>query len=67
MKVEIDAYISDLRSNRMGDRSEKITISADYESAGILSSITFQVPITEAKNFYIGQRIKIMIIEKEEI
>ena len=60
-KVTIDAYISEVRGNRAGDRSEKITIGADYESAGIVSSLTFQVPIDQANRFFVGQKISIIV------
>ena len=60
-KVVIDGYISEIRSNRMGDRSEKVRMSADYESAGIIGNLTFEMPILQAKQFYIGQKINIII------
>lgn len=59
--VNISAYINTIRTNRMGDRSEKATICADYQSAGIISSITFEVPIEQAKSFFVGQKININI------
>jgi len=60
-KAVIVAYVSEVRANRAGDRSEKVTISADYESANILSSLTFQVPIAQAKQFFVGQPITINV------
>ena len=59
--VEIVAYISALQVNRAGDRSEKIRIAADYESASIMGSITFEVPIDQALKYYVGQKISIRI------
>ena len=60
-KVNIDAYVSEIRGNRARDLSDKITVSADYESANTCSAITFQVPIDQAPLFYIGQQISIVI------
>lgn len=60
-KVTINAYVSEVRANRAGDRSEIVTVSADYESANILSSLTFQVPIAQAKQFFVGQPITISV------
>ena len=57
----IVAYVSDVRGNRMGDRSEIVTITADYESANIISSLTFQVPIDHANQFFVGQKINITV------
>lgn len=59
--MEIKAYIYEIRGNRAGDRAEKITVSASYESASIMSSITFDVPIEQASEYYIGQEITITI------
>ena len=60
-RVSIDAWVCEILANRLGDRSEKARVSATYESAGIVGSITFDVPISEAKDFYVGQLIKIYI------
>ncbi len=60
-KYQIDAYVEMIRGDRAGDRSDKIEITASYEAASILSSLTFQVPILEANRFYIGQKIAILV------
>lgn len=59
--MEIIAYVEAIRGNRAGDRSEKVTVTASYESASILSSITFDVPVEQAGEYYIGQEITITI------
>jgi len=59
--TEIDAYIESIYGNRAGDRSEKIRVSASYESANILNSITFDVPIDQANQFFVGQKLRITI------
>ncbi len=61
MKKLIDAYVEGIRGNRAGDRSELITVTASYECASILSSITFLVPIADATDYYIGQKLQIEI------
>ena len=60
MKI-FDAYVSEVRANRAGDRSEKFAVSASYEAANILGSITFEVPIECAKDFYIGQKLTVEV------
>ena len=62
--MEIIAYVCEIRGNRAGDRSEKITVTASYESASILSSIAFDVPIEQACEYFIGQEINITISMK---
>ncbi len=61
MAITIDAFITEVRGNRAGNLADKVTIAADYESANILSSLTFQVPIAQANQFFIGQKITITI------
>ncbi len=61
----IDAYVSDIRGNRAGDRSELIVVSATYECASVASSITFYAPITDANKYHIGQKLVITICIKE--
>ncbi len=61
MKKVIDAYIESIQANRAGDRSEKIRVTASYEEANILSSLTFEVPIAEAANYYVGQKVNITV------
>ncbi|KKN15553.1 hypothetical protein LCGC14_0984980 [marine sediment metagenome] len=57
----IKAHVADIRGNRMGDRSEKITVCASYEAASIISSITFEAPIEDAPKFYVGQEISVIV------
>ena len=61
MKTTINAYVCEIRGNRAGDRSEKVTVCASYESANTLSSITFEVPIENAVNFFVGQKVQVSI------
>ena len=65
MLKQIKAYISEIRGNRAGNLSEKVSISANYECASIISSITFDVSIDEAKKYHIGQELIIEISLKE--
>lgn len=60
-EVVIDAYVSEIRSNGMGDRSEKATVAADYEAASVGNSVTFQIPIAQANQFFVGQKINIIV------
>jgi len=60
-KYTIDAYVQEIRGNRAGDRAEKIIIAANYEAVSILNSITFEVPISEANKFFVGQKISVTI------
>lgn len=54
------AQIESLTTNRMGDRrSEKCRVTATYEIANVVGSITFDVPITDARRFHVGQRLTI--------
>ena len=61
MKIIIDAHVQDIRGDRVGDMSEKVSVCASYESANTLSSITFDVPINNARDFFVGQKIQINI------
>lgn len=60
-EIRIDAYVEEIRANRAGDRSDKARISASYEAASILASITFEVSMEHAKDFFVGQKITIAI------
>ena len=62
--VEIIAHVQEIHGNRMGDKSEKIRISASYETAGMINSITFDEPIDQASSYHIGQQLTITIKEK---
>ena len=67
MKIlPIEAFVSDIRGNRAGDRSELIQVSATYECAGIASSITFYASISDANKYYIGQKLIISIEAKHD-
>lgn len=57
----IDAYVCEIRTNRAGDRSDKITVTASYESAGVCGDICFFAPITFAKRYYMGQKLIVSI------
>ena len=59
--IKIDAWVQGIEGNRAGDRSEKVRITASYEAASILSSITFNVPIAQAHDYFVGQKIRIAI------
>ena len=59
--MEIKAYICEIRGNRAGDRSEKVTVTASYESANVVNSITFDMPIEQAREYFVGQKITITI------
>lgn len=59
--VKIKAYIESINGNRAGDRSEKIRITASYESSNIMSTITYELPIDEAYRYYVGQELEISI------
>ena len=59
--INIVAWVCEIRGNRAGDRSEKVSVSASYESANILSTITFEVSVEDARSFYVGQQIQIQI------
>ena len=62
--IKIEAFVSAMRSNRAGDRSQTVSISADYEAANILSSITYWTDIKDAQNYFVGQKL-IITIEQE--
>ena len=58
MKTTIDARILELRGDFAGD---KVIICATYETAKSLNSITFVVPIEQAHDVFVGQRIQISV------
>ena len=60
-RVEIEAYVSEIQGNRAGDRSEKARISASYECANVHSSLTFDVPISEARYYWVGQKLALIV------
>ncbi|MCJ7829364.1 MAG: hypothetical protein MUP81_06460 [Dehalococcoidia bacterium] len=61
MPVNIEAFVCVISSNRAGDRSELAAITATYEAASTASSITFHVPISQAKHFFVGQKLTISV------
>ena len=61
MTKTIDAYVCEIRGNRDGNLCELIRVAATYEEANIISSLTFDAPISEASNFHVGQRISIAV------
>lgn len=61
MSTTIEAYVSTIEGYRAGHLSEKMRVCAAYESANIMGSLTFDVPIAEARNFYIGQRLTVVV------
>ena len=63
--IEIEAYVQSIEGNRAGDRSEKARVLASYLSSSILGSLAFDVPIGEAKDYFVGQKITIIIRNKD--
>ncbi len=61
MEVKIKACVGSIESNRAGDRSEKARVRADYESSRIMGSITFDIPIANTSEYFVGQVISITI------
>lgn len=59
--MEINAFVEEIGAYRMGHNSEKFAVTASYENAGIVNSIKFEAPISEATKYYIGQIIIIKI------
>ena len=64
----IMAYVGRIEGNRAGYHSEMVRISADYEASSIAGSITFDVPIEQAREYYVGQKwhIEILPVKWEE-
>ena len=62
MMPTIMAYVGRIDGNRAGHLSETVRISADYEASNIAGSITFDVPVSEAREYYIGQKLRIEIL-----
>ena len=58
----ITAYVENIQANSIGNLATKGRISAGYESANTISSITFDVPIEQAREYYIGQKLRIEIL-----
>ena len=58
----IIAHVEAIQTNRAGDRSEKFRVTATYESSNTASSITFDVPMSEAHRYFVGQRLQITIV-----
>lgn len=56
MMEAIEAYVECIQG-----LTDKVRISAGYESAKTISSITFDVPFAEAANYWIGQKLVITI------
>jgi len=61
VKVEFRAYVEQVTGNRAGHLSEKLRVSASYEIPGLLGSLTFDVPVDQAQEYYIGQELTISI------
>ena len=40
----------------------KARVSAGYQSANIIGSFTFELPVEEAREYYIGQKLHIEIL-----
>ena len=57
----IIAYVQGIQTNRAGSSSEKFRVTATYEASNILSSITFDVPMSEARGYFVGQQLQITI------
>ena len=57
----INARVSSIRANCVADRADKVQVTADYQCANILGSLTFEIPIDEAKTLYVGQKVSINI------
>lgn len=59
--AEIKAYVAEIRGNRAGDRADKIRVTATYEHAKVVSSIEFDLTLVDARKFYVGQEITLII------
>lgn len=65
MLAAIIAHINSLEANCRGDEANMVRVTAGYGSGSTLGTITFDVPIGDAKRLYlyIGQRLEIGIVE----
>jgi len=61
MNTKIHGGISSIESYRRSDVSEKVRITADYECANILSTLTFEVPFADASHYFVGQKVAITV------
>lgn len=61
MTIVMEAYVCEVQGNRAGDRSDKVRVTASYESADTMGTLTFDVPIANAKLFHVGQTVRIGI------
>jgi hypothetical protein len=62
--THIDAYVNEVRGRHSGNDAP-ITVSASYESASIISAITFTVAAEHAREWYVGRHIVILISESD--
>ena len=60
-KIEITGIVEEIRGNRARNLSELARITVGYESSNILGSITLDVPFLLARNYYVGQELKIIL------
>ena len=66
MAIEITAVIHDIRGNRHGDLSDLVQVGMGYKSSGIIGELRVDFPIEQARWFWIGQRVR-LIIEPEKL
>ena len=66
MKTTIMAHVAQIEGNRMGDRSEMVRVTATYECANILGSLTFDIPTAESRGVYISQVLLITVTDERE-
>lgn len=61
MKRMIKGLIQQIRSNRLPEVSERISVNVSYESAQTIGSIEIELPITDAADLHVGQAVTITI------
>lgn len=60
-EISFNAFVQTIQGNRAGDRSEKFRVSATYMGGGVAGSISFDVPIAQAQQFFVGQTITVAV------
>ena len=56
-------YVTSIEAPHSLANNESFRVLATYEMGGTLGSVSFDVPIAEAKNFYIGKALNLSITE----
>jgi hypothetical protein len=59
--VEITGWIHDLRASHAVEDPKKVRVTVGYHHLNITNDIELAVPIEDARQFYIGQRLRIVI------